>query len=563
MATGGVRAGAAFIELYVKDGLDKGLRQARAKLQSFANTMRNIGLGLTGIGAAVLGPVAGFATIFANVGDEVQKTAIRTGMLAESVSALRYAAGQSGTSLKALENGVRRMQRTVADGMDGDATALEGLGRFGLKPEDLANLAPEDQLRLFADRMAAIKNPTQRAAAMMEVFGRSGAELIPLMQGGSQGIDQLMQKAADLGLILDQEAADSAAALTDALDDMWQASKGVAVQIGGAVAPVITTVSKAIAQAAAVVGEFAKNNKELILIVVGTFAAITALGIGFLGVALVLNIITGAITGLITIMGLLTAAVAFIATPIGAAIVLIGALIAVIAAWGIAIGYATGFWSWAAEKIGQAFAYLWETLMPVFDGLIKAMMSGKWQTAASILWQGIRIVFSEMMAAITNEVMQWRDEITGILKDLASVNSYLFGPVVGGFMEDVYGKGVDGAFKMLGKVSKQHEANAKKARAELAGLLKQVEDAEASTSTRSPIIVDDFYREDLPSLEGIGDQVAKAWELAVGTSNSFAVDRIGTQAAPLERVENQLQEMNSKLGTLVEQGEDAGDEFAE
>ena len=121
-STRGIRAGRAFVELFADDSkLVRGLRAAEGKLKAFGASIRNLGLKMVGLGAAVLTPMLGAAKAFSTMGDQVAKMAKRTGFGVEALSELTFVASQTGTSLEAMETGFRRMQRSIYDAGRGGA----------------------------------------------------------------------------------------------------------------------------------------------------------------------------------------------------------------------------------------------------------------------------------------------------------------------------------------------------------------------------------------------------------------------------------------------------------
>mgnify|MGYP000179829139 CR=1 FL=1 len=87
---------------------------------------------------------------------------------------------------------------------------------------------------------AQVGNPTQRAALAMDVFGKSGQKLIPLLSAGAKGIDELRAEANRLGLTVGTDQAQSAADLQDAWNRLLKTLKAAAFAIGGALAPDLT-----------------------------------------------------------------------------------------------------------------------------------------------------------------------------------------------------------------------------------------------------------------------------------------------------------------------------------
>jgi hypothetical protein len=198
--------------------------------------------------AAAAGAAAAAAVVrFAQVGDQLQKTSIRTGIAVESLSRLDYVAGQSGASFQALATGLRVMAKFNDDLRRGSLLAVDAMEQLGLQSSDLAGLNPEQMFAKLADAISGIEDPLERAAAAQKVFGRGGTELLPMLDMGAAGIAELAQQADDLGAVMSTDAANNAAALTDAIDNVQRAATGAAVQFANVFAPAITAATNTFA----------------------------------------------------------------------------------------------------------------------------------------------------------------------------------------------------------------------------------------------------------------------------------------------------------------------------
>ena len=131
-STQGIRAGRAFVELFADDSrLVRGLRAAEKKLKTFGDSIRNFGLKMMGLGAAVLTPLVAAGRVFAGMGSEIADLSVRTGVGVEALSELGYAAEQSGTSLRALGQTLFRMNRRIANAATGSGPAVRALTAGG------------------------------------------------------------------------------------------------------------------------------------------------------------------------------------------------------------------------------------------------------------------------------------------------------------------------------------------------------------------------------------------------------------------------------------------------
>jgi hypothetical protein len=80
----------------------------------------------------------------------------------------------------------------------------------------------------FHDNASAV----QRAALARELFSRGGAELLPILAKGSEGIGELTAKLKEMGLVLNADAIKGARELTLAHKELDEAEEGFALKLG-------------------------------------------------------------------------------------------------------------------------------------------------------------------------------------------------------------------------------------------------------------------------------------------------------------------------------------------
>jgi hypothetical protein len=156
--------------------------------------------GLTNIGASVAGLVNPFTIGLAAVAafgagasavasgllsleDRVEtlgNTADKLGVSFEFIQTLEEAGNRSGVSIEFVSTAFGKLQKTLAGADEESKAATTALGKLGIQFTDLENLSPEEQIRLIADELQGIDDPAKRTAAAMQIFGKSGADLLPL-----------------------------------------------------------------------------------------------------------------------------------------------------------------------------------------------------------------------------------------------------------------------------------------------------------------------------------------------------------------------------------------------
>ena len=161
--------------------------------------------------------------------DTLSKMSQRTGIAAESLGGLKFAAEQSGANFDILTQGLSKFQQQLANAQNGNNT-------LGID----ASSDTEEALMQFADRIKNMTSETQQVKAATEAFGKAGYKLLPMLQEGREGIQKLKDEAKRLGLTLDEVAIQQGVKLTDATNRMKQSFAAVQNQIISGLAPSMT-----------------------------------------------------------------------------------------------------------------------------------------------------------------------------------------------------------------------------------------------------------------------------------------------------------------------------------
>ena len=393
MATAqGIRAGKAFVELFADDNqLVRGLRRAEKKVKAFGDSVRSLGLKTAGIGSAILAPMGAAAKSFADMGSRLWDMSKRTGVSVEALSALGYAAEQSGAGVEAFENGIRRMQRTIYDAGRGLSTAKEALADLGVGAGQLEKFTPEQQFKLLADRLDKIKDPSRKAAVAMAIFGRSGTALLPMLEGGAAALDAYAEHAGSLGLVMSTADAAAADEFGDALDDLWKTLKMTVFAVGASLAPVLKDLAERIMRAAKTVADWVKENRGFVVSALKVAAVVVAVGIGLTVLGTIISGLGTALGGLATVVATVMAVLKTLATVIVFLTSPVGLVIAGVTALGGVLLHVTGTGSKALAWLGGRFTVLKADALASFGGIADALAAGDISLAAKILWLSLKM----------------------------------------------------------------------------------------------------------------------------------------------------------------------------
>ncbi|RPI59141.1 MAG: hypothetical protein EHM48_09345, partial [Planctomycetaceae bacterium] len=387
----GIRAGRAFVEVGVSDSaLSKGLKRAAGRLKAFGASIAAIGSKMAMVGGAALAPLLGTSKVFADMGSNLWDMSKRTGVTVEALSVLGYAAQQSGTDMSSLETGLRKMQKTITNAAQGSQSAKDALAALGLTVQDIITLAPEEQFKVLAEQLDKVADPTQKAAMAMNVFGKSGTALLPMIEGGASALNEYEQAAKRLGLVMSTSDAKAADEFGDTLDDLLKTVKMAVFHVGAALAPALQKVAGQLIVAAKAASDWVTQNQGVVVGALQAAAAVTGVGLAMIGIG---KIITGASLA----MKVVGVAVAILGSPIALVAIGISAIAGALAYAGLAgdtfsakmenlksmvlplvqatVEYIGAPWEWLvaavqpilssfSASVTTCFAAIWTTLQP-------------------------------------------------------------------------------------------------------------------------------------------------------------------------------------------------------
>lgn len=396
-----IRAGGAYIELFVRDMLQKGLNRAAARMKAFGAAVQGIGAGALSLGGLFAAPF--FAGI--DAASDMQETMNKF----DVVFGDRSAAVKEWGDNFAAEIG--RSEKQVADFMAGTQDLLVPVGFEPGAAEqmskqvtglavDLASFNNSADADALNDLHAALTG----SGEVMKKYGVVLDEAATKQELLNQGIDPKTatnaQKAtARWAIILrgttaaQGDAVRSSGSYANQMKALGAATYNASVALGTAILPVVTTFITKGVSAVGVVGEWIKQNQGLVRIVALVAAVLIGGGAAFLILGTMIGVAGFALSGLSTALGIAAAMLsgflgilATVASPVGLVVGLIigaaGALLYFSGVGGEVVGFLT-----------DRFGALWQWVNTVFGGIMAAMNAGDMTAAANILWGSLQVAW--------------------------------------------------------------------------------------------------------------------------------------------------------------------------
>lgn len=222
--------------------------RAAAAANAFAGGVRNVALGVgiattavAGLTGAVLGGLKGYEAATAGL-DELAKSADRLQTAPEILRQLQFAAEQSGSSFDTLSRALVKLQEQIGAGLAGSSRAVVvEFEKLGLSLQQVSQLDAAEQLKVISDALLGLPTAAERARSAVVLFGRGGRDLATLLAQGSAGIEELRQRAEDLGLTLDRDALAAVERARDSINELFTVLGALKDRILAEAAPAIET----------------------------------------------------------------------------------------------------------------------------------------------------------------------------------------------------------------------------------------------------------------------------------------------------------------------------------
>jgi hypothetical protein len=398
------------------------------------------------LSAAGLSAMAGSAI---NAADNMNDLAQKTGASVENLSKFQQAANAGGTNIDAVGKALVKLNRGLSQlATEGKGPAKDALLALGISATDARGkmLSADEIMLRVADKFKSMPDGAAKTAAAMNLFGKAGADMIPMLNGGRAAIE-------GLSATMTTKFAKGADELNDKMAALQAKLMAVGVEIGTALMPLLNTLTDAVTALANAFGALPGPLQSLIggiaLLAIGwaalapaisaTISVFSALGLSLGGISGVLAtiagwlpVVTGFFSGLATVLaGLITWPVVLVAALVAAGVAIfvfrdqiaaffkgaVEMLMGVIDTvwqmgepirqfwadlWGSLMDLTAPFFEWITEAFGATFASLIELLYQVFiNPYVEA-------------WKGLQLVAASLLTWLQNAWASFGKWIGGI-----------------------------------------------------------------------------------------------------------------------------------------------------
>lgn len=214
------------------------------KMLKGVGTAAKWGAGLAAGAATGATALFGIANSAAGTMDRIDKLSAKVGMSKKAFQEWDYVLAQNGMDAEKLQVGVKTLTAQMDAAASGNKSAAANFSALGLSIMDASGaLKSQEQMTNEAIMaLANMENGTEKARLATEMFGKAGIEMMPMLNGGAEGITELKDRAHELGLVMSDEAVTAGVVFGDTLDDVKKTFGAIVTKVGAEVMPMFQSV---------------------------------------------------------------------------------------------------------------------------------------------------------------------------------------------------------------------------------------------------------------------------------------------------------------------------------
>lgn len=366
-------------------------KECGSQLESAGQKMR----GLSAAGAAVVAALGAIAYKSGTAADDLNTLSKVYSINTTDLQKYAVAADLVDVSVEDIARSHVKLEKSMYSAQNGSKSQTEAFDKLGVSITNAdGSLRSSDEV--WQDTITALgqmTNETERDAIAQQLMGKSAAQLNPLIEDQGETYKNLTDTLAKYDLdFVDQETLDGANQFNDALDTMKAIGSVAISTIGSQLAAYLAPALEKVVDWVGRLAQWLTTLSPEVLTVIGIIAAVVA---AIAPVLIVLGKLATGISAILNLANMLGVGIGALAGPVGIAIAVIAALIAIgvllYKNWDTIKAKATEVKNWVVAQ----WKALKAQVAAIFNG-IKAQ--------AIAIWNGIKSAVSTAANAIKSAV---------------------------------------------------------------------------------------------------------------------------------------------------------------
>lgn len=250
------------------------------QFKSLVSITQEVGEAFVAMGGAMVAGIGLMVQQSAQYGAQLDLLHVKSGISVTDLSQLTYAAEQNGASMDSLGTGLKNLSKNLELAEQGSAKQLRAFDSLGISEAEIIATggSASAMFKLLADRVSAMADPSQHAADLTAVMGKSWTELVPTLDLGSAGLKRFADQADATGKTISDLTAAQDLAFTQSLGQLKDSVQGVGISIASDFIPALSDLAAMLTSATQSLNTFTKAHPELVQNI--GFAAVALTGAG-------------------------------------------------------------------------------------------------------------------------------------------------------------------------------------------------------------------------------------------------------------------------------------------
>lgn len=227
-------------------------RELNAAFKTVQNVLGDFGIKLSDsqvlMGTWAVAGVAAVAAItdklfdltkaVADYGDNIDKMSQKLGLSTDAYQKWDYVLKLAGGDIDSMAGGFKKMTDTLADARNGSENAIAQFTALGISMEEIQNLNQEEMFERVVYALQGVEDETQKAAAANDIFGRSGQQMLPLLNQTEEATRSLMEQTEEFGLVMSEDSVKASAHFNDSITLIQESLAATGRSLGETLMPI-------------------------------------------------------------------------------------------------------------------------------------------------------------------------------------------------------------------------------------------------------------------------------------------------------------------------------------
>ena len=213
------------VELIIRgnDQSAKAIASSVRNLQGLDSALGAVSRQLSGI--LSVGALVSLGKSALDMAGHLEDASKKFGVSASELSQLQYVAKLSGVEFEDLGGAFKFLAKSISEAENPSSDAALAFKAMGFSVKELKTLSPNEVFMRLADAFSEMKDGANKTALALAIFGRAGANILPVMADGSAGIKKLKEEAVAMGATLSDEQIQKLDGYGDAIDKIGIGAK--------------------------------------------------------------------------------------------------------------------------------------------------------------------------------------------------------------------------------------------------------------------------------------------------------------------------------------------------